>query len=130
MRYQFDIMGSDGQIWYKTKNQSTEMIWTQKSKFTNILDQIMDFNIIIVSFEVGEESILSIVCNDKQIVPFHLQPSITTFCQPFPGINYWFTPRLPADFFQEIYEFLIESKRDLKGVHQSKSIKTLSNRIQ
>ena len=97
-------MGPDWQIWYKTKNQSTVAIWSQKSKFTNIFGPI-EFHIIILSFEVCEESILYIVFNDKQIVPFHLQPSITTFCQPFPGINYWFYTKITRTSFKKFTSF-------------------------
>ena len=49
-----------------------------------------------------------------QIEAFHLRSSITTFCQPFPGINYRFYTKITSQAFQEIYEVLIESKRDLK----------------
>lgn len=49
-----------------------------------------------------------------QIEAFHLRSSVTTFCQPFPGINYRFYTKITIQALQEIYEVLIESKRDLK----------------
>lgn len=49
-----------------------------------------------------------------QIEAFHLLSSVTTFCQPFPGINYRFYTKITSQDLQEIYEVLIESKRDLK----------------
>lgn len=64
-----------------------------------------------------------------QIEAFHLRSSVTTFCQPFPGINYRFytkiTPASSQDL-QEIYEVLIESKRDLKYSPTASKYDTLS----
>ena len=64
-----------------------------------------------------------------QIEAFHLRSSVTTFCQPFPGINYRFytkiTPASSQDL-QEIYEVLIESKRDLKFSPTASKYDTLS----
>ena len=65
-----------------------------------------------------------------QIEAFHLRSSVTTFCQPFPGINYRFytkiTKTASSQDTQEIYEFLIESKRDLKYSPTASKYDTLS----
>ena len=61
-----------------------------------------------------------------QIEAFHLRSSITTFCQPFPGINYRFYTKITSQAFQEIYEVLIESKRDLKYSPTPSKYDTLS----
>ena len=62
-----------------------------------------------------------------QIEAFHLRSSVTTFCQPFPGINYRFYTKITSSQdLQEIYEVLIESKRDLKYSPTASKYDTLS----